>query len=797
MTVGICLTIGREERRGAIKLFCASFLHIPTHSALFHFQQGVWMGAPLLFDTSWFPKKTVLGLAVLLVLPTPASAFSLGNIQVRTQFGEPFQADIPLLLYPDEQAKGAEASVADAEAYQRLKLPRDLAVTQLTVQMQGKGANRQIVLQSDTPLRIPFFNLLMKTSVGVGSHYRNYPVFLKMPQADHEAVPTNRHRSLPSFKMSQADHRALPSEETPPHLSKTTQPNGASGQQSYGPVRRGESLYSIARKMQPPGASISQTMVALWSLNKDKPGFDNINTLPVGTLLDRPTQEAITRLSASEVAQVLESQRQTKQNKTAVTVTVQSKPSAPVHANQSNTQSGPLTEAAEKPAAPLPATEAAEKPASPAPTTEAQVTKTVPSSVPPPSIEPTSATPPLSIAEEQATQPAPPSVASDRVEENQPWIARLNKAEAQIELLSSQLMELATHSRQVETELATVQAALATIPARLQRLEHLSQKSMEPATVTPTPPLSPSSAPQGEPSQPKTAEKEVPLDESWLLYGGSALAGFLAILLAWLKRKKTEPLDTPVMTVAQPVESRPLDEMPPQEEEKASPFYRKPALPTAPPAISVATVVSPTSAPSEPLFLEKPAIRSDRSEGAELPSSLSPFQKAEEESGLFVSSVEQTETLSDNSEHLDTLSSSSPFQEEEGESGLVVPVVPLESREVASITNPVKRTSTVVALANEAVDEIEVDDDEESIFKELLESEPKTEHPVHQPAIRAGLVLDVVGQGEEEPLEMFEFKPISIEPVVQKKSDKPAQSPTKPATDIGEDIVLEWVVDEK
>ncbi|MBF0583675.1 MAG: hypothetical protein HQL80_05490 [Magnetococcales bacterium] len=137
------------------------------------------MGTLPLTRISWFPSKSVLGLAVLLAMPTAAAAFSLGDIQVRTPFGEPFQAKIPLLLYPDEQAKGAEAALADADAYQLLKLPRDLVVSQIKVQLQGKGANRSIILQSDTPLRTPFFNVLLKTTVGAGSHYRNYPVFFE------------------------------------------------------------------------------------------------------------------------------------------------------------------------------------------------------------------------------------------------------------------------------------------------------------------------------------------------------------------------------------------------------------------------------------------------------------------------------------------------------------------------------------------------------------------------------------------------------------------------------------------
>ena len=326
------------------------------------------MGNPLLV-------RTALGLAVLLALPAVADAFSLGDIRVRTPFGEPFQAEISLTLHPDEEARGVEAVVADGEAYQRLKLSRDLVVTHLRTRLEGKGVNRRILLSSDIPLRTPFFNLLLKTLVGVGSHYRNYPVFL-------EIRPT---------KEDGSDH-------------------AASGRRTYGPVRAGESLASIARQIPPLRASLAQKMVALWSVNKNRHSFDNMNELPVGLLLDLPTQEEVTRLSVAAAAQVLDRQRQARHKE----VPVQPKGAGMVPATL------------KKPVA---------------------------------AVQP---------------QPVPGVALSDRVAENQPLTASANKTGEPLELLSKKLTETTERSLRNEATLASLGGQLTEMQARLNLLEQKS-----------------------------------------------------------------------------------------------------------------------------------------------------------------------------------------------------------------------------------------------------------------------------------------------------------------------------------
>ena len=453
------------------------------------------MGSCWLAPLPWLSKRTALGLAVLLALPTAASAFSLGEIRVHSPFGTPFQAEIPLILHPDETAKGVETTVADGEAYQLLNLPRDAMVTQLYVTLEGKGTNRRIILRSDTPLRTPFFNLLLKTAVGVGSHYRNYPVFLDISRTDN----------------------------SPPQTT--------AGRQTYGPIRAGENLASIARKMRAADVSVSRMMVALWSVNKNRPGFNSMNVMATGMTLNLPTQEEISRLSAAEVIQVLAEQRQSLPR----TVPPQNKSSA---ANQANPERVPTT---------------------------AQTTPERNYSPPPEQSDQGTPSP-------AAPVPAPPNL----VEENQRLTASVNKAWEQVGLLSNKMAEVEQRSLQNATAVVALQTQLTETQARLQVAE---QKWASRPEVAPSPPPA---APA--PPRPMPAAEPMPAEWPWAGYAGAGLLGFVAaIVLARSRRKKAVP-DQSTQTTAP---STPPDPGNPSNgaDTTPGPPHHEPVLSTAEPAI--------------------------------------------------------------------------------------------------------------------------------------------------------------------------------------------------------------------
>lgn len=65
-------------------------------------------------------------------------------------------------------------------------------------------------------------------------------------------------------------------------------------------VRRGDTLFAIARKAKRDGVSRNQMILAIWRANRDAFRGGNINVLEVGTVLAIPTREMVSAIDATE-----------------------------------------------------------------------------------------------------------------------------------------------------------------------------------------------------------------------------------------------------------------------------------------------------------------------------------------------------------------------------------------------------------------------------------------------------------------------------------------------------------------
>lgn len=325
----------------------------------------------------------MLGLIMLLGIPKAVSAFSIGDIQIHSTLGETFRAEIPLEMRWDERAKRVEVHIADPGTYQSMGLPHHWVVTGLDIRLEGKGQSRRILLTSASPIHTPLFNLLLKTSVGMGTHYRQYPVLLAMPTVHGVTEPTFLSPPPPSHrtvapqpaKATQQEHApGMPPNHQPdipagiqpdvlpkipptmqPSLSQDIPPKPQPNRRRYGPVRSGERVASIARKIQPTaGISLNQVMVALWQANPKRFVHGNMHALSVGGMLDIPTQEEMAKVSNEEAVEAINQQQQAWKESVRITaerkkeynlrLTVAEERSSPHHATGEMASKAPLSD---------------------------------------------------------------------------------------------------------------------------------------------------------------------------------------------------------------------------------------------------------------------------------------------------------------------------------------------------------------------------------------------------------------------------------------------------------------------
>jgi pilus assembly protein FimV len=239
----------------------------------------------------------LLSLSLIVSIPSTGLALSMGELQVDSQLGEAFLAEIPLTLRTDEIPQELQVSVGLPDDYWVLELERALAVSSLDIEVVGDDARRTIRIRSREPFKEPFFNLLIKTAIGRGSYLRNFPVFLDIvPEPVKQEKPQDQNIKTVVVTMPQ-----------PPVVmaAPVAQPESV----TYGPVRRDETLSSIARKIKTGKPwSLQQIAIAFWKKNRSEFRADNMSGLRLGATLSVPSADEIEELSTK--AATAEFQRQ-------------------------------------------------------------------------------------------------------------------------------------------------------------------------------------------------------------------------------------------------------------------------------------------------------------------------------------------------------------------------------------------------------------------------------------------------------------------------------------------------------
>ncbi|MBF0188366.1 MAG: hypothetical protein HQL50_10635, partial [Magnetococcales bacterium] len=131
-------------------------------------------------------KQSALGLALVLGTSGTASAFTLGDIEVKSALGERFEAEVPLLTLSGEILSDLEIHLGSKNDYQQLDLFRPIVISTFRYEVIRTSHGHRILVTSIEPVKEPFFNLLLRTVSGRGAHFRNYSVFLDMPASIDE-----------------------------------------------------------------------------------------------------------------------------------------------------------------------------------------------------------------------------------------------------------------------------------------------------------------------------------------------------------------------------------------------------------------------------------------------------------------------------------------------------------------------------------------------------------------------------------------------------------------------------------
>ncbi len=266
-------------------------------------------------------KKIVAAVAITLsatfVSPLTHAA-GLGKLNVLSSLGQPLQAEVDLVSLQKGELESIVARVASPDAFRDAGLEYTASLNNVKFAVE-KRANGQAYLRVSTtqPVNEPVLDLLIDLTWSSGRLLREYPILLDPP-----GFAANKTATAPivSAPVSQAPVVSAPAPApityvqpaapapqqvitqpvittpapTPTQAAPT--PSGA----TYGPVKPGETLYSIASQNKPDSITIDQMLVGLYRQNKDAFLNNNMNLLKKGQILKLPSQLEAAAIAAAQ-----------------------------------------------------------------------------------------------------------------------------------------------------------------------------------------------------------------------------------------------------------------------------------------------------------------------------------------------------------------------------------------------------------------------------------------------------------------------------------------------------------------
>ncbi len=198
-------------------------------------------------------------------------AFSLGTPRVLSQPGQPIRAEIPLRVSAAEQEQISSLEVINAskDAYERLGISSAIVELEPQLRIDRRDGNRTVIVLETAKMmsaaqlnQDPFIDLIVSLQWPSGQLTKNYSLLLGDP-------------------------------------NQVT-------------VRPGQTLSEIAAQMAPllDGATLDQTIMALYKANPDAFAGGSIHRLPAGAELVKPSQSLMQSIMPTQASQFVEKANQ-------------------------------------------------------------------------------------------------------------------------------------------------------------------------------------------------------------------------------------------------------------------------------------------------------------------------------------------------------------------------------------------------------------------------------------------------------------------------------------------------------
>jgi pilus assembly protein FimV len=230
--------------------------------------------------------------AAMMLAVGGAEAAGLGKMSIQSAMGQPLRAEIELLSVQPEEIGTVDARLASADAFRQARIQRTDTHGNLrfTIEQRPNGTPF-LKVTSTAPVSDPFLDLLIELNWSSGRILREYTVLLDPP-----ATPSPQVVAAPKTPAAKAAAPAKPTKGVQPEAAKPPSAGkepAAPAPQKYGPIKSGETLRSIAAKVQHQDVTLEMMVASLYQANKQAFVNDNMNLLKQGQVLKVPERDAV------------------------------------------------------------------------------------------------------------------------------------------------------------------------------------------------------------------------------------------------------------------------------------------------------------------------------------------------------------------------------------------------------------------------------------------------------------------------------------------------------------------------
>ena len=235
---------------------------------------------------------------LVVLVPRLALALELGPIEARSALYEPLDARIPIRGAHSSDVQGLNVMLGSPAQFELAGVPRLQHLNLLEFVVVGQDGGAYIHVRTDEPIIEPSLTFLIDVDWPRGRTVRGYR--LRLSQAAAGAASTRQDLRTESGTQPASDTGMTGAGTSDTGTSGTgatdatpASPSGSSGNE-YGPVKKSDTLWSIAARMRPDRSiSVQRMMLAILETNPEAFEFGNVNALNAGTTLRIPTRDEI------------------------------------------------------------------------------------------------------------------------------------------------------------------------------------------------------------------------------------------------------------------------------------------------------------------------------------------------------------------------------------------------------------------------------------------------------------------------------------------------------------------------